>query len=198
MKEFIVKMTNTSLKCGCDNCKLNSELKELENYLKDNKAPEQFNEFVEKLYGLYIHEQLDHDVLKAIVDNNWSSAEQIMNQSGWVRKGKELSDKYKITITREHLEGDWVFVGKSELYPDLTDYADDYDTALELIVDSVVTTQKILAKKKEAMKNLKTSFDKAYEDGSIVLKPICKYCQGMGYVEVDVGQLYECEQCKKN
>ena len=25
----------------------------------------------------------------------------------------------------------------------------------------------------------------------------CKYCSGMGYVEVDVGQLYECKRCMK-
>lgn len=70
--------------CDCESCKLGSRVTALRDYLVD-QGQEDHLETIDDLYSENVHDRLDHDWLKAVVDNNWPSAEAYMKSKGWVR-----------------------------------------------------------------------------------------------------------------
>ncbi|QEG12341.1 hypothetical protein [Enterobacter phage vB_ExiM_F5M1E] len=74
--------------CDCESCKLGRRVTALRDYLVD-QGQEDHLETINDLYSEHVHDGLDHDWLKAVVDNNWPSAEAYMKSKGWVREQKE-------------------------------------------------------------------------------------------------------------
>ncbi len=72
--------------CECEACNMGKRVKDLREFL-DERFPDSLPhvQTLDDLYSQFVHDSLDHDVLKAIVDNQWPSAEAYMNSKGWVR-----------------------------------------------------------------------------------------------------------------
>lgn len=70
--------------CDCKKCKLGRQVTALRDMLVDTNSWPHVKT-LDDLYSEYVHDSMDHDHLKAIVDNNWPSAEAYMKSKGWVR-----------------------------------------------------------------------------------------------------------------
>ncbi|UTC25468.1 hypothetical protein P7_278 [Pectobacterium phage vB_PcaM_P7_Pc] len=70
--------------CDCERCKLGRRVKALLERLIETDSGRHV-ETLDDLYSEYVHDSMDHDHLKAIVDNQWPSAEAYMKSKGWVR-----------------------------------------------------------------------------------------------------------------
>ena len=58
---------------------------------------------------------------------------------------------YTISIRRDEFDGEVCFEARVKELPDLTDYADSYEEAYELAIDSIETTMEIFAEKNRPM-----------------------------------------------
>ena len=57
---------------------------------------------------------------------------------------EQMIDNCHITITRKWCEDEMLYEATVAEFPDLTEYANTYEDAFELIIDSIHTTYKIL------------------------------------------------------
>lgn len=74
--------------CDCEQCKLSRKVQSIRELLINLGQSEQLAN-LDDLYSQYVHDSLDHDWLKAVVDNQWPSAESVMKGYGWVREVKD-------------------------------------------------------------------------------------------------------------
>lgn len=58
------------------------------------------------------------------------------------------AEEYTISIRIETIEGERLYVARVDEFPDIEEYADSYDFARELVLDSIRTTQKVFLRKK--------------------------------------------------
>lgn len=70
--------------CNCEECLLFKRVQEIQVFLRHHEEHELLDS-LDKLYDNYVHDSMDHEHLKAVVDNNWPSAEAYMKSRGWVR-----------------------------------------------------------------------------------------------------------------
>lgn len=70
--------------CECEECKRSARVDKIRDFLKMHDQKELLDH-LEELYETYAHDSMDHDVLKAIVENKWPSAEFQMKKWGWRR-----------------------------------------------------------------------------------------------------------------
>lgn len=70
--------------CDCEECKRSVRVQKIRDFLELHDQKELLAS-LEELYDTYAHDSMDHDVLKAMVDNIWPSAEGHMKKKGWVR-----------------------------------------------------------------------------------------------------------------
>lgn len=70
--------------CNCEECKRWGRVYEIQVFLR-NHGEEALLDGLDELYETYVHDSMDHEHLKAIVDNKWPSAEAYMKEKGWVR-----------------------------------------------------------------------------------------------------------------
>lgn len=76
--------------CECESCKMGRKVADLRAYMtQGGVVSNMYVKTLDELYSAYVHEGIDHDHLKAIVDNNWPSAEAYMKSKGWVREQKK-------------------------------------------------------------------------------------------------------------
>lgn len=57
------------------------------------------------------------------------------------------AEEYTISIRLESIEGERLYVARVEELPDIEEYADTYDFARELVLDTIKTTQDIFGRK---------------------------------------------------
>lgn len=67
--------------CECEECQRSVRVQKTRDFLELHDQKELLENLAE-LYDIYAH---DHDVLKAMVDNIWPSAEGYMKKRGLVR-----------------------------------------------------------------------------------------------------------------
>lgn len=70
--------------CECEECKRSKRVGEIKSFLEAHDQKELVGH-LEELYDTYAHDSMDHDMLKAVVENKWPSAEKRMRNWGWVR-----------------------------------------------------------------------------------------------------------------
>ena len=72
--------------CECESCKMGRSVADLRAYMTQGGVVSNiYVKTLDALYSAYVHEGMDHDWLKAVVDNNWPSSEAYMKSKGWVR-----------------------------------------------------------------------------------------------------------------
>lgn len=74
--------------CDCEECQRGRRVTALREFLMKHSPESDLLEGLDELYSTYVHDSEDHGVLKAIVDNQWPSAEGYMKAKGWVREQK--------------------------------------------------------------------------------------------------------------
>lgn len=57
------------------------------------------------------------------------------------------AEEYTISIRLESIEGDRLYVARIEEFPDVEEYADTYEFARELALDTIRTSQKVFSEK---------------------------------------------------
>lgn len=71
--------------CNCEECKRWSRVQDIQIFLRFHEE-EELLESLDELYETYVHDSMDYNHLKAIVDNQWPSAEEYMKSKGWIRE----------------------------------------------------------------------------------------------------------------
>lgn len=56
-------------------------------------------------------------------------------------------EKYEISLKTENIDGEKLYVARVDELPDVEEYADTYDMALTLVLDTIRTTQKFFNEK---------------------------------------------------
>lgn len=79
------------MSCKCENCDLSKRVSKLRDYLNADLGAVEELATLDQVYSELVHTSLDHDVLSAIIDNQWPSAEEYMKNKGWVREPIEKS-----------------------------------------------------------------------------------------------------------
>lgn len=72
--------------CNCEECQRGRRATALREFLKEHSPESDLLEGFDELYSKYVHDSVDHGVLKAIVDNQWPSSEGYMKSKGWIRE----------------------------------------------------------------------------------------------------------------
>jgi len=89
------------------------------------------------------------------------------------------AEEYTISIRLESIEGEKLYVARIEELPDVEEYADTFEFARELALDTIRTTQKIFVKKGMAFPEPKNFTPQAEVSGRVTLrlpKSLHAYC----------------------
>jgi len=79
------------------------------------------------------------------------------------------AEEYTLSIRKECVEGDTLYVARVEEMPDIEEYADSYDFARELALDAIRTTQSIFQQQGKSLPSPK-AFNTDLPSGRVTLR----------------------------
>lgn len=80
------------------------------------------------------------------------------------------AEEYTISVRRENIEGDTLYVARVEELPDVEEYADDYEFAKQLAIDTIKTAQKMFLAKGMAFPEPKIFTEQPIVSGRVTLR----------------------------
>lgn len=102
--------------CNCETCEFNKHVEQLIELVGDSVIRKQLREAFDTLNGKIVHLNMDYEWLTAIVENTWPSAEEQMNNWGWVRKREEVEPKpARFKVKSVLMSGEIVYEGNATL-----------------------------------------------------------------------------------
>ena len=80
------------------------------------------------------------------------------------------AEEYTISVRRETIEGDVIYVARVEELPDVEEYADDYEFAKQLALDTIRTSQRVFLEKGMAFPEPKVFTTQPSVSGRVTLR----------------------------